>query len=84
MFSFLKILLILRILIQKFNTISINYFNLLIFRTLQAFQQWQKKGSKWTSTDYIVPSEMCAMINVVLEAKNQVYIAYLIYLNCLF
>ncbi|KAF8770143.1 Calcium-dependent secretion activator like protein [Argiope bruennichi] len=33
--------------------------------------QWQKKGSKWTSTDYIVPSEMCAMINVVLEAKNQ-------------
>lgn len=55
-----------------------NCFYLLIFRTLQAFQQWQKKGSKWTSTDYIVPSEMCAMINVVLEAKNQVCVIKLI------
>lgn len=58
-----------------------NCFYLLIFRTLQAFQQWQKKGSKWTSTDYIVPSEMCAMINVVLEAKNQVCVTYQTNLN---
>ena len=43
-----------------------------INRTLQAFQMWERKGStRWTSTDYIVPSEMCAMINVILEAKNQ-------------
>lgn len=38
--------------------------------TSAAFQQWERKGSR-TSTEYIVPNEMCTMINVVLEAKNQ-------------
>ena len=43
-----------------------------INRTIKAFEMWERKGStRWTSTDYIVPSEMCAMINVTLEAKNQ-------------
>ena len=40
-------------------------------QTLQAFQQWERKGSRWASTDYIIPSEMCTMINVELETKNQ-------------
>lgn len=40
--------------------------------TLQAFQQWERKGSRWAvSTDYIIASEMCTMINVELETKNQ-------------
>ncbi|GIX91104.1 hypothetical protein CEXT_209192, partial [Caerostris extrusa] len=56
---------------QRLKLMACDMLDSCINRTLQAFQQWQKKGSKWTSTDYIVPSEMCAMINVVLEAKNQ-------------
>ena len=31
-----------------------------------------KKGVSWVTTDYVVPSEVCAMFNVVLDAKNQV------------
>jgi hypothetical protein len=41
------------------------------FRTDTAFQQWLKKGVTFISTDYIIPSEMCAMVNVILDAKNQ-------------
>lgn len=43
----------------------------LSFRTDSAFQQWLKKGVTFISTDYIIPSEMCAMVNVILDAKNQ-------------
>nr|CAD7457150.1 unnamed protein product [Timema tahoe] len=39
--------------------------------TENAFQQWLKKGVTFISTDYIIPSEMCAMVNVILDAKNQ-------------
>lgn len=42
-----------------------------IQRTESAFQQWLKKSVTFISTDYIIPSEMCAMVNVILDAKNQ-------------
>lgn len=42
-----------------------------IQRTENAFQQWLKKSVTFISTDYILPSEMCAMVNVILDAKNQ-------------
>lgn len=42
-----------------------------INRTEGAFQQWLKKSVTFISTDYIIPSEMCAMVNVILDAKNQ-------------
>lgn len=42
-----------------------------IQRTESAFQQWLKKTVTFISTDYIIPSEMCAMVNVILDAKNQ-------------
>lgn len=42
-----------------------------IQRTESAFQSWLKKGVTFVSTDYIIPTEMCAMINVILDAKNQ-------------
>lgn len=48
---------------------KLKYF--LSFRTDNAFQQWLKKGVTFISTDYIIPSEMCAMVNVILDAKNQ-------------
>ncbi|XP_014678327.1 PREDICTED: calcium-dependent secretion activator 2-like, partial [Priapulus caudatus] len=40
-----------------------------IKRTLQAFEKWLQKGGK--STDYMVPIGISAMINVVIDAKNQ-------------
>ena len=42
-----------------------------ITRTDSNYQSWLKKGSQFISCDYQVPSEMCAMVNVVLDAKNQ-------------
>lgn len=42
-----------------------------IQRTESAFQTWLKKAVTFISTDYIIPSEMCAMVNVILDAKNQ-------------
>ena len=46
--------------------------DLLLNRTLLAFQSFEKKGTRFgTATDYIVPSEMCVMVNVVLETRNQ-------------
>ncbi|XP_054745814.1 calcium-dependent secretion activator-like [Anastrepha obliqua] len=40
-------------------------------RTDSSFQSWLKKNVAFISTDYIIPSEMCAMVNVILDAKNQ-------------
>jgi calcium-dependent secretion activator len=42
-----------------------------VYRTETSFQSWLKKGFTLNSTDYIVASEMCGMINVILDAKNQ-------------
>lgn len=41
-----------------------------VLRSLKGFELWMKKGSK--STDYLVPTEMLVMINVVIDFKNQV------------
>lgn len=40
-------------------------------RTEQSFQQWLKKSVTFISTDYVISIEMCAMVNVILDAKNQ-------------
>lgn len=42
-----------------------------IQRTEGAFHQWLKKSVTFLSTDYILPAETCAMVNVILDAKNQ-------------
>jgi len=42
-----------------------------ITRTDNAFQNWLKKSTGLTATDYLLPAEMCAMVNVILDAKNQ-------------
>ena len=34
-------------------------------------QNHLKKGMLLNHTEYVVPTEICAMINVVLDAKNQ-------------
>jgi len=39
------------------------------FRTLKAFDMWLKKGAR--GTDYVFPSEMLVMMNVIVDFKNQ-------------
>ena len=39
-------------------------------RTLKAFETFLKRGGK--STDYILPTEMLVMVNVIIDFKNQV------------
>jgi len=38
-------------------------------RTLKAFELWLKKGAR--GTDYVFPSEMLVMMNVIVDFKNQ-------------
>lgn len=38
-------------------------------RTLKAFDMWLKKGAR--GTDYVFPSEMLVMMNVIVDFKNQ-------------
>jgi len=54
--------------IQALKTFLIGCFS--NRRTLKAFELWLKKGTR--STDYIFPSEMLVMMNVIVDFKNQV------------
>ncbi|XP_034189147.1 calcium-dependent secretion activator 1 isoform X1 [Osmia lignaria lignaria] len=56
---------------QRLTLMACDMIESCIQRTDTAFQQWLKKGVTFISTDYIIPSEMCAMVNVILDAKNQ-------------
>jgi len=57
---------------QRLKLMACDLLDLLLSRTLHAFQTFEKKGTRFgNATDYIVPSEMCVMVNVVLEARNQ-------------
>lgn len=42
-----------------------------IYRIDSVFQTWLKKNVAFISSDYLIPPEMCAMINIILDAKNQ-------------
>ncbi|KAL1130036.1 hypothetical protein AAG570_012979 [Ranatra chinensis] len=56
---------------QRLKLMACDMIESCIQRTESAFQTWLKKGVTFISTDYIIPSEMCAMVNVILDAKNQ-------------
>ncbi|XP_044016628.1 calcium-dependent secretion activator isoform X3 [Aphidius gifuensis] len=56
---------------QRLKLMASDMIESCITKTDTAFQQWLKKGVTFISTDYIIPSEMCAMINVILDGKNQ-------------
>ncbi|XP_018322579.1 calcium-dependent secretion activator isoform X3 [Agrilus planipennis] len=56
---------------QRLKLMACDMIESCIQRTENAFQQWLKKSVTFISTDYIIPSEMCAMVNVILDAKNQ-------------
>ena len=42
-----------------------------IYRTFAAFESQLNKGILLDATTYVLPSEICSMVNVVLDAKNQ-------------
>jgi hypothetical protein len=48
--------------------------NEILFRVCRHFEIWIKKGGLigGTSSDYLLPSECCVMINVILDCKVQV------------
>lgn len=56
---------------QRLKLMASDMIESCITKTDTAYQQWLKKGVTFISTDYIIPSEMCAMINVILDGKNQ-------------
>lgn len=56
---------------QRLKLMACDMIESCIQRTDGAFQSWLKKTVTFISTDYIIPSEMCAMVNVILDAKNQ-------------
>lgn len=57
---------------QRLKQHSCEMLEFLLNRMLAIFQAWEKKGARFgQATDYIIPSEMCVMVNVVLETRNQ-------------
>ncbi|KPU74920.1 uncharacterized protein Dana_GF19004, isoform D [Drosophila ananassae] len=56
---------------QRLKMMAVDMIEQCIHRTDSSFQSWLKKNIAFISTDYIIPSEMCAMVNVILDAKNQ-------------
>jgi calcium-dependent secretion activator len=56
---------------QRLKLMACDMIESCIQRTESSYQQWLKKSVTFISTDYIIPSEMCAMVNVILDAKNQ-------------
>lgn len=56
---------------QRLKLMACDMIESCIQRTETSFQQWLKKSVTFISTDYIIPTEMCAMVNVILDAKNQ-------------
>ena len=57
---------------QRLKLMACDLLELLLNRTLHSFQTFEKKGTRFgNATDYIIPSEMCVMVNIVFEARNQ-------------
>lgn len=59
---------------QRLKLIAYELCDSSVQRTLQAFQQLERKSNKWTATStasYSAPVEMIQMINLVLETRNR-------------
>ncbi|XP_037295588.1 calcium-dependent secretion activator isoform X4 [Manduca sexta] len=56
---------------QRLKLMASDMMETCIQRTEASFQSWLKKSVTFMSTDYILPAETCAMVNVALDAKNQ-------------
>ncbi|XKL65805.1 hypothetical protein PGB90_009225 [Kerria lacca] len=58
---------------QRLKLMACDMIESCVHRTDTAFQQWLKRGVTFISTDYIIPSEICCMLNIILDAKNQAF-----------
>ncbi|XP_047519349.1 calcium-dependent secretion activator isoform X5 [Pieris napi] len=56
---------------QRLKLMASDMMETCIQKTEASFQAWLKKSVTFMSTDYIIPAEICAMVNVALDAKNQ-------------
>jgi calcium-dependent secretion activator len=56
---------------QRLKLMACEMIESCLQRTEQSFQSWLKKSVTFISTDYIISPEMCGMVNVILDAKNQ-------------
>jgi len=56
---------------QRLKLMACDMIESSIQRTYASFENKLKSGINLNPTDYILPNEICAMINVVLDAKNQ-------------
>ncbi|XP_065559138.1 calcium-dependent secretion activator-like isoform X3 [Artemia franciscana] len=56
---------------QRLKLMACDMIESCIQRTDIAFQQWLKKSMPFNATDYQLPGELCAMVNVALDAKQQ-------------
>lgn len=56
---------------QRLKLMACDMIESCIQRTFTSFETQLKKGILLNPTDYVLPSEICAMVNVVLDAKNQ-------------
>jgi len=56
---------------QRLKMMACDMIESCIQRTYSSFETGLKKGILLNPTDYVLPSEICAMVNVVLDAKNQ-------------
>ncbi|CAB3258676.1 unnamed protein product [Arctia plantaginis] len=56
---------------QRLKLMASDMMETCIQRTEASFQTWLRKSVTFMSTDYILPAETCAMVNVALDAKNQ-------------
>ncbi|KAI1285895.1 Calcium-dependent secretion activator [Halotydeus destructor] len=56
---------------QRLKLMACDMLESSLNRTVAAFHGCERKGNRLNSVNYIVPPEMCAMINVVHETRNQ-------------
>jgi hypothetical protein len=56
---------------QRLKMMACDMIDSCIKRTDTSFQNHLRKGILLNPTDYIIPTEICAMVNVVIDAKNQ-------------
>ncbi|XP_065220918.1 calcium-dependent secretion activator [Planococcus citri] len=56
---------------QRLKVMASEMIESCVTRTDTSFQQGLKRGVTFISTDYIIPSEICCMLNVIIDTKTQ-------------
>ncbi|KAK7576314.1 hypothetical protein V9T40_012600 [Parthenolecanium corni] len=56
---------------QRLKLMACEMIESCVHKTDTTFQSWLKRGVTFISTDYVLPPEICCMLNVILDAKIQ-------------